>query len=320
MTRHVRRTVIQADIEATYGSSLGLTWGATSAVLIAGTPRHRIVRDTVPRELVRDYFGGSEHLIASRAAEIEFDVELSASGTAGTAPAFSKLLRACGMAETVAAGASVVYTPVTAGQESLTIRYFIDGVRYISRGCRGTVSLDMTAYQRPMLKFKFMGFDTNADTAAVPAPDFSAWKRPLVISDANSGDIAIGGSYASGWVTGGTILPSRGMQIDLGNTVSHIKLLGGESIDITARETTGKFIGALTAEDEVAWRTALNNNELVALSFRHGATAGTRIAIHAGAVQRITPEIEDYEGRHMVSPDLRFLPIAGNDELRLAFS
>ncbi|MFN3646240.1 MAG: phage tail tube protein [Gemmobacter sp.] len=322
MSRHVRNTVIQAELETTYGSSAGITWNGSSAILIAGTPRHRIERDTVPRDLIRNYFGGSEHLIASRKAVIEFSVELAGSGAAATPPAFGKLLRACGMAETITVGppANVSYNPITTAQESVTLRYFVDGVMYVSRGCRGTVQIDMTAYERPMLNFTFHGFDTNAFTQSTPNTNFSAWQRPLVISDENSGDISIGGTYSGGWVSGGTILPSRGLQIDLGNTVSHIKLLGGESIDITARETTGKFTGALTADDEVAWRTALNANELTSMSFRHGSAAGSRVAIHAGAVQRITPEIVDYEGRHLVAPDLRFLPVAGNDEIRIAFS
>ena len=319
MTRYTRQTVVQFARETAYADPSGITWAATSAALIASNVRHRIVRDTVPRELIRNYFGASEELIASRMAEIEFEVELAASGTAGTRPAFGDLLRACGMAEVVTAGSTVVYNPVTDGQESVAIRFFIAGAMYVSRGCRGTVEIDMTSYQRPMLKFRFIGFDTNAFTQEIPATNFTAWKRPLVVSDANSGDISVGGTYGAGWVTGGTILPSRGLTISLGNQLSHVKLLGGEACEIVNRETTGRFTGALTAADEIAWRTALNNNELVAFAFRHG-TPGQRVAIHAPAVQRITPEQEDYEGRHLLAFDLRFLPVAGNDEIRIAFS
>lgn len=321
MTRHVRKTVIQVEIESSaYGSQTGITWGATSAVLIAGNPSHTIRRDTVPRDLIRPYFGAAEHLIASRVAEITFDIELAASGTAGTAPAFAKLLRACGMAQFIPDPADwVQYTPITDAQESVAMRFFIDGVMYVSRGCRGNVTFDLTAYQRPMMSFRFLGYDTSASEQALPATNFTTFQRPLVVSDGNSGDIAIGGTYAAGVVTGGTILPSRGMQIDLGNNVAFIPLLGGEAIDISGRETTGKFVGALSAADEVAWRTALNTNTLAAFSFRHG-TAGHRVAIHAPAVQRLTPEIQDLEGRHMVAPDLRFLPVSGNDEIRLVFS
>jgi hypothetical protein len=311
--------VIQAELETTYGSAAGITFSGASAILISAPPRHRIERDFVDRDLIRDYFGASETLIASRRSVIEFSVELAGSGAAGTPPAFSKLLRACGLAETISAGSWVGYTPVTAGQESISLRYFVDGVMYVSRGCRGSVSIDLTAYQRPMLNFTFQGFDTNAFASATPNTNFAAWQRPLVVSDENSGDIAVGGTYSNGWVTGGTILPSRGLTIDLGNTVSHLKLLGGEAIEITRREVTGKFTGALDAATEVAWRTALNANELTSFSFRHGVP-GQRVAVHAPAVQRLTPEIEEYEGRHLLGVDLRFLPVDGNDEIRLVFS
>lgn len=314
MTRYVRNTVIQAVLETTYAGTPG-SWSG-SAILISNAS-FKIERDVVPRELVRGYMGGSDQLVAARRATIAFEVELAGSGTAGTAPAWGHLLRACGMAETITAATAVEYTPVTTGQESVAIRYYIDGIYYVARGCRGNVEFMLDAYGIPKMKFSFNGFDTNAYTGPVPQNTFTDWVRPLVITDGNSGDLILGGTFNGSWAGGGTSLPSRGLSIDLGNTVSHLKLLGGEAVDITARETKGKMSVALSASDEKTWREDINDNKLTSLGFNFGTAAGNKFSLWAPKVQRIAPDIEDYEGRVLLSTELRLLPDEGNDELTL---
>jgi hypothetical protein len=316
MTRYVNNTVIQARLEPSYGTLPTPPWLATDAILISDA-KFKIQRDNVPRKLLRGYFGGSEELVATRRADIEFDVEFAGSGTAGTAPAWGKLLRACGMAEVITAANRVEYTPITTAFESLTFRFYLDGIYYVARGARGNVSVKMPAYEIPKLHFMFMGFDMVAAEIATPTPDFTAWKRPLVVTDTNAGDIQIGGTYTAGVVSGGTVMKSRGLEFDLGNKVSHLNILGGEAIDITARETTGSASVFLTAADEVIWRNDMNNNALTSIGFNFGTTAGSRVTVFAPQVQRIAPDVEDYEGRVLFNAELRNLPLSGNDELRI---
>lgn len=315
MNRFLRNTVIQLKPEVTYGIDPG-SWTAADALLISDA-KFRIDRDVVPRNLIRGYLGGSEHLVGTRRAEINFTVELAGSGTAGTVPQWGKLLRMCGMAEVVTPGARVEYTPVSAAFESGAARYFIDGVVYFSRGVRGSVKLKLNANDRPVLECSMMGFDTNAIEAVVNASAYPNWKRPFVVSDANSGDIRIGGTYLAGNITGGQVLKSRGIEIDLGNKVSHAKLLGGEAIDIVDRDTSGKMSVELSAADEVTWRTDINANTLASVGFSHGVGAGNLIRVFGPSVQRIDPQAEDYEGGLLTSTELRFLPVNGNDELRI---
>lgn len=314
--RYMRKTAILARLEATYGINNEDPWDATDAILIRNA-KFRIARDTEPRELVTPWLGGSEHMVAARRAEIEFEVEFAGSGTAGTAPAWGKLLRACGLSENIVAGNRVEYLPVSAGFESLQMFFGIDGVRYVTRGARGTVKAVMSSYKIPVLQFKFQGFDTNAYEAGLLG-SFADWQRPLVLSDANAGDIRLGGSYATGAITSGAVLPSQGLEIDLGNKLSHIKLLGGESIDITERDPMGKMSVALSAADEVTWRTAINANALDTVGFNFGTAAGHRVGVFCPAVQRVDPQAEAYEGRVLMQTELRILPsAAGNDELRI---
>lgn len=316
MSRYTRNTVIQALIEPSYATNDALVWGAADALLIKD-PDFKIDRDVVPRELVRGHMGGSEHLIGTRRAEITFSVELAGSGAAGTAPAWGKLLRGCGMAEVITAGQRVEYNPVTTGHESLTFRFFRDGVRYTAKGARGTVAIRMPAYEAPVLDFTFWGFDTFAAEATPGTPNFAAWQRPLVITDANAGDVLVGATLATGVVSGGTALASRGFTADLKNELSHVKLLRGEAIDIKDRDASGSITVALTTAQEVSWRNDINSNVLTTLGFNIGSTAGQRVSVFCPSVQRVAPQAVDYEGRVMMQSELRILPSAGNDELRI---
>jgi hypothetical protein len=224
------------------------------------------------------------------------------------------------MAQTIVAAGNprVEYTPVSEGFESAVIRYWIDGATYQSRGARGTVTLDMTAYQRPLMRFKFTGFDTTAGEGLSTSPDFLAYQTPDVIMDDNNADILLGCTLTDGTFTGGTALPSLGMTVDLGQTVEHIPMLGGERVSITGRETTGQMRVALTAAQELAWRTEINAITTGTLGFQIGNAPGKFVRVFGGRVQRVNPQIEDYRGYHMVNSELRFLPSGtGNNDLRI---
>lgn len=314
MSRLTRRTVIQVGVEPTYGGTPSV-WSP----LLIEDPDFQIDRDLVPRTLVRDFLGGAEHLIGTRRSVIKFKTELAGSGTPETPPAWGVLMRACGMAETIFPSGTkrVQYTPISTGFESLSMQFHRDGVRYVCRGVMGTCKLDLTAYQRPMMEWEFWGFDTNAETASLPGTNFTAWKRPFVITDANSGDIQLGATFSNGSIAGGTVLPSRGLSIDLGNKLSHLKLLGGEAISITDREITGQMSVALSAADEVTWRSDINTNTLASVGFKIGTVDGAKIRVFGKSVQRVNPQAIDYEGRLLIQSDLRLLPDAGNDDIAI---
>lgn len=101
-----RKRLILAEIESTYGTDP--TPAATDAVLVRDLNITPIQSDVVNRDLVRPYLGASEQLLANTRVECTFSVELAGSDTAGTAPRFGSVLRACGLAETA-------YTPAEAG-------------------------------------------------------------------------------------------------------------------------------------------------------------------------------------------------------------
>ena len=317
MGRLVRKTAILAKTEVTYGTDPVPT-GAANA-LLSSNASFEIAYNNVSRDLVRAYLGGSEQLVGTRFVQCSFDVEFANSGTAGTAPAWGPLLRACGFAEaSLTTPARVEYTPVSATFSSVTIYYHLDGILRKALGCMGTAEIMLGEGERPLYRFNFTGLDGGRTAIADPTVTLTAFKTPSVVSDVNTADISIGCTYAAGALSGGTTFPSRGLMLNLGNTVSRKALLGGQAVQISQREITGSMQLDLTAAQEVTAMTDVNANTVTGLGFSHQTGAGVGLLVHAPAMQRINPKDVEYEGDVHMSLDLRFVPgTAGNDELRV---
>lgn len=316
MGRLVRRTAILAKVETVYGTD-SVPTGAANAILVSNAS-FEINYNNVNRDLIRPYLGGSEQLVGTRFVQLQFDVELANSGTAGTAPAWAPLLRACGFAEAVlTTPARVEYTPVSASFTSLSIYYHIDGVRRVALGCMGTAEIMLNEGERPMFRFTFTGLDGGRTAVADPSVTLSSFRVPQVVSDVNSGDINLGCTYATGVLSSGTVFPSRGLSINVGNTVSRKALLGGQSVIISGREMTGSANLDLTQAQEVTFMSDIAANTTTTLGFTHSTGAGVGILLHAPVVQRIDPSDVEYEGEFQMGLNLRFMPSTGNDELRL---
>lgn len=316
MGRLVRKTAILAKIETTYGTDPVPT-GAANAILISNAT-FDLNYNNVSRDLVRAYLGGSEQLVGTRFVQCSFEVEFANSGTAGTAPAWGPLLRACGFAEaSLTVPTRVEYTPVSATFASVTIYYHLDGVLRKALGCMGTAEIMLGEGERPLYRFQFTGLDGGRTAVADPTLTLTAWRTPSVISDVNTGDLNLGCTYTAGAISGGTVFPSRGLMLNLGNTVSQKALLGGQAVSISQRDVTGSMQLDLTAAQEVSAITDINANTVTGLGFTHSTGAGVGLVVHAPAVQRINPKDAEYEGDLHMTLDLRLVPSAGNDELRV---
>lgn len=317
-TRYIRNTAILAKIESTYGTDSTPTEGA-NALLVSNVSINPLSAANVDRDLVRPYMGASEQLVGPANIELSFDIELSGAGAAGTAAAYGPLLRACGFAETLSASVRAEYNLVTPVYDSVSIYYFSDGVKHIAKGCRGTLSLKMSAGGRPVLSFKFLGLDGGVTAASPSALTLTAFKTPTVISEPNTGDLTFGATYtaATPTLTGGTGYPSQGIELDLGNAVNYTPLLGGESVDISQRQVTGKILLDLTAAEEVTFMASVKANTKQSLGLMHGTTAGYKVMIFMPAAQLINPSKSEVNGKLMIGYDIRALPSSGNDELKI---
>lgn len=317
MARYMRDSAILAKIETTEGTDATPT-GSANAILVSDQSIDPLVANNVSRDLVRNYFGASEQLVGTAYIMVEFTVELQGSGTAGTAPAWGALLRACGMAESGLVSYAAYAPDVPSAQKSATIYYYDSGVVHKLLGAKGTITqAGLSVSGRPTLRFQFIGVDGGISAASVPSTTLTGWKTPAVITTANSGDVTVGGTYSAGAVSGGTVYTSRGLEFSLGNQVQFTPLLGAEAVDITGREVTGKVEFDLTAAQEVSFMAIVKANSLQSLSLIHGATSGYIVGVSFAAVQLLNPKKTEVNGRRLIGYDFRSVPASGNDDITI---
>lgn len=303
-----RKRTILAKIESVYGTD-SVPTGAANAILIRNLNINPQETETAPRDVVRTYLGNSEQLPVAIHVMAEFEVEIAGAGAAGTAPAYGPLLRACGFAETINAGVSVVYAPISTGFESLSIYFNVDGVLHKLLGARGTMSMELNAKAIPVYKFKFTGLYSAVTDSAVPSLTLGAWQKPLPVNGVNTTGFSIH-SYGAG------VLQS--LSIDMANNVVFRSLVGAESTLITDRKPAGNITMEATTVAAKDWWTNIKNATTGSLSLTHGTVAGNKVVIAAPAVQLVNPAYQDLDGIQMLQAGLVLVPgSSGNDEVSI---
>lgn len=299
-----RRRTILAKTETTYGVDPTPT-GAANAILIRNLNVTPLNAEVVSRDLVRQYLGNSEQLIASKHVQLDFEVEMAGSGVAGTAPAYNVLLKACGLDETDGVS-DVVYSPVSSGFGSATIYFNIDGVLHKVTGARGNVEFTIGARTIPTMKFTFTGIYNAPTDAALPTVDYSAFQTPLAANTSNT--------TAFQFFSFAGVLES--LSLNLGNSINYRSLIGSESVIMTDRQVSGTavFEAPLTASKDffaAALASTLGN-----LTITHGTTAGNKFKIDSTRIDIANPTYTDNNGIHMLSVPFVAVPSSsGNDEI-----
>jgi hypothetical protein len=306
-----RKTYILAKAEATYGTNSSPA--NTDAVLVRNLELTPLAGDVVSRELIRGYLGNSEGLIAKTYAELKFEVELAGSGTAGTAPRYSNLLLATGMALTTVASTSNTYAPVSSSFGSSTIVYNTDGLNHALTGCRGSFSIKAEVGQIPTLSFSMVGvYNSPTDTSPVSA-NYTSQATPLVFRQGNTTAFSIF-SYSG-------LLQS--FDFDLANATVYRQLVNSSAgeVLITDRKPAGSvMIEAPTLATKDFFGIALAS-ATGGLTFTHGTAAGNRVVFNSPQTDITTPAYGEQDGVRMLSlPYVSVPTTAGNDEMSLAFT
>ena len=139
-TLKTQKTVVLAKIEATYGTAA--VPAATDVIQAENVKLTPLAAETAQQNIMRPYLGGSAKILYDIHMMLEFDVAMSASGTAQTPPPYGSLLRIARLSETInttAGSESVTYAPVSGLCESATIHTYIDGQKHAMTGARGAV-------------------------------------------------------------------------------------------------------------------------------------------------------------------------------------
>ena len=314
-TRYMRKSVLLAGTEATYGTAVVV--GATD-MIVASNVEMTMNPSNKNRDVIYPWLGASEELVGDDYMTISFECELAPSGAAGTAPQWGKLLKGCGMSETVVATTSVEYKPISDTFSSLTLKFNIDGAFFQCTGSRGTFELTMGVGDIPKIKFTFTGLYDGTQGTYSLNPTSTLWKTPEIVTNRNTTGIKLACTYAAGVLTAGTAYDSRGLNsLNIGNSVAYQNMIGtgSEQVVISDRSSTGSVVMNLSAADELLFRTAIRANTTTSMGMEHGSAAGKKVVIYAPSVQRINPKVVNQDGMAMLGMDLRILPTsAGNDE------
>lgn len=305
-----RKRLIQVKKESTYGTDATLI--GTDALLVRNLEITPVEADVVSRDLIRNYLGNSPQLLANTRVSITFQVEMAASGAAGTAPRFGSILQACGMSETIVATTSVTYAPVSSAFSSASIYFNNDGIRHIMTGCRGSFTLTAEVGRIPTIDFTMVGVYNAPTDTALPSTTYSAQASPLVFRQGNTSAFQFF-SYA------GCL---QSVSFDMANETVYRELVGcSKEVLITNRAPSGTVMieaPALATKDFFAIsQTETTGN----LTFLHGTTAGNRVTFTASQCIVGNPSYGDQDGVQMLNiPYVAVPSTAGNDELALAFT
>lgn len=120
MALKFRKKVVLAKIE---GGGYGVDAtpdGSTNAILAQDVEIQPLEAESLRRGIVKPFLGQVPSVLVGIHARLSFGVEFAGSGTAGTAPKYGPLLRACAMAETAITGTATIQNSPATGSGSPT--------------------------------------------------------------------------------------------------------------------------------------------------------------------------------------------------------
>ena len=269
--------IILAKAETTYGVYEALD-GATDAMLMSNVSISPMDGEEISRDIELPYLGAEEQIVVALRSVLQGSVELVGPGANGVAPAWSPLLRACGVAEVItpetgpgANDGSVVYNPVSENHESVSIDFYIGETLHRLLGVRGTATISMNANEIPRMNFTLTGIWVQPTNAARPAVDLSRFQAPVAASTLNTPEFQINGVN----------FVMRNFSLDLANDVQQRLLVGRDSVLIVDRND------AISTTVEAQPLTAFNPFELarskqrMPIAITHGTQAGRRARLLA---------------------------------------
>lgn len=309
-----RKKFLIAKIESTYNTDPSPV-GGSNAIQVTNLEITPLESDNVQAPTLQGFIGNSSRatLVANKRVSVTFDVELSGSGTAGTAPAFGPLLKSCGLSETIVASTSVTYAPVSSSFDSATIYCFYDGTRHKITGARGSVSFNFTAGQFAVASFNFIGIYNAPDGTALSGSFTVANQAAaLEVNDTNMTTSTFHG------VSDACI---ESFELALNNDLIYKETTCGKEVFITNRAPGGTAVLQAPAIGTTDYFAKAVGITTASSSMVLGATGGNIVSLTAAQTDITGVSYGDTNGVISLSMPYLALPTtAGNNEFALAFT
>lgn len=304
MSKQWRRRLAVVAVETQYGVAPDPATATILEVVMldAGNP---YAGNTVERERMRYGFGGFEQINTGPNVERQIRVPFSGSGTVGEAPAYSPLLRACGLSETTDA-TSVTYEPVSQNMDSVTIWWYEDGQVQEIRGARGTYEIGADAQSLPYWQFNLTGLYSRPENAPSVQGEESTVAGEVPINKQNSAFTMFGFQARL-----------QAFSHNAGNQVEYRNLVNYEGVHITDRRVTGNITIEAPALADFDAFEKVESHQTVTLgniALTHGTAAGNIIKAEGLQVQAANITASDNQGIMHYGMELRYLPTGSNDD------
>ena len=307
---HRKRSIL-AKAESSYGTNPTPT-GSANYVQVIDLNIEPVVSDEVSRDLIRPYMGNYEVIPANTRVNVTFDVEMSGSGSAGTAPKYGAILKACGLSETTVTSTSVTYAPVTTPSDSVTLFVNYDGIRHIVKGCRGTFSMACEVNNIPRISFSLTGLFSAPTDDALPTVTVSNQASPLIFKNGSTSAFQIFGFAAA----------LQSWNLDFNNEVIYRELVGGtKEVLITDRRPSGTAVIESVALSSHNFFTDYTGTSTGTNTWLHGTTAGNKVTVSCPQTDLGQPTYEESDGITMLNLPFMATPTASaNNEFSLLFT
>ncbi|NJA04158.1 hypothetical protein HC024_00155 [Methylococcaceae bacterium WWC4] len=383
MSLSYRKRYVLAALESSYGVDAT----PTQTIMCGDITIKPLVGESVERKRVQAAFGGTGKIRIKNYVTLSFTTEFTGAGTAGTAPPWAILAKACGFTETLTAaaitgtaqvggsttsiklaagasavddfyvgmpiaitagtgngqkgriidyngtskvatiavpwavapiadstysiGANALYIPhsnASGSNTSASLYFGVDGVRHILLGARGNMKINQSSGALETITWEFTGLLGVISDQSNPVADYSAWQIPVTTSTENTGDINLLG-YAN------PVLSE--FSVDIGNVVTYRNPVNSEAVLITDRKVMGNFRIEATTVATKDWWTFAKNAQYGPICLRHGTTAGNVVGVVGPNVQLQDPDYADSDNIAELVGSLEYVPVVGNDEIRI---
>ncbi|MDG5496971.1 hypothetical protein [Niveispirillum sp. BGYR6] len=247
-------------------------------------------------------------------AKVTFKHEARGNGAtafANTVPMLGRLLRACGMAETIVnTPRRIEYTPATVNQTTATLYVYYDGLLHKLTGCQGDWSFEGTAGGLGHFTFTFTGNYADPTPAAFPtvSPSEQSIDPPIIENAGFS-------------VAGNTGLVISKFSMAMANTVAqrdNVNAAAGfQGLFISARAPTMGFDPEMVLEATHPFWASMSGGTEVAMTALINGGAGNSVQFDAPKVQYTALGYQNRNTIRAYQVSCVLNRNTGNDELKI---
>lgn len=308
--KNFEKQTILAKVEVTQGVDAVPTPLADAMEVFdfAATPES----DSVTRSPNRSTFANDQVSYPNKRWNISFGVEITGSGAVDSAPAIDPILLMCALSGTQNVGTNYTYVPNSNSTTTGTIYFYLDGILMKALGARGTIDItpaigDVTRGSVTMIA----DYVKPVDQAVGGVPDFSAFRQPVLNTEANS-ELSIHG----------TLVHGEDFALNMNNTNTPRESTETKFIAYTDRQVSANlncWVEDIAEFDPCAlWESEAGG----VVYWQTGTVPGDRVRITMPNAQIGAPPVSDSSGiaRYGITVIPHPTPTGEDDEFALIFS